>query len=42
MQHTHSAAPVQNGTSPYMGAIAGRVANRIANATFQLDGKTYK
>jgi len=28
--------------SPYFGAIVGRVANRIANATFQLDGKTYK
>jgi len=28
--------------SPYFGAIVGRVANRIANATFELDGKTYK
>lgn len=28
--------------SPYFGAIVGRVANRIANATFQLEGKTYK
>lgn len=28
--------------SPYFGAIAGRVANRIAGASFELDGKTYK
>ena len=28
--------------SPYFGAIVGRVANRIANATFQLEGKAYK
>jgi aldose 1-epimerase len=28
--------------SPYFGAIVGRVANRIANATFTLEGKTYK
>jgi len=28
--------------SPYFGAIAGRVANRIRNATFQLDGQAYK
>jgi aldose 1-epimerase len=28
--------------SPYFGAIVGRVANRIKNATFVLDGKTYK
>ncbi len=26
---------------PFFGAIAGRVANRIANATFSLDGKDY-
>ena len=26
---------------PYFGGIVGRVANRIANATFNLDGKTY-
>jgi aldose 1-epimerase len=29
-------------TNPYFGAIVGRVANRIRNAEFQLDGKTYK
>ena len=28
--------------SPYFGAIVGRVANRIKNATFTLDGKQYK
>ena len=28
--------------SPYFGSIVGRVANRIANATFTLDGKQYK
>ncbi|XP_057835089.1 uncharacterized protein LOC131045512 [Cryptomeria japonica] len=27
---------------PYMGAIMGRVANRIKNAQFTLDGKTYR
>ncbi|KAK3254472.1 hypothetical protein CYMTET_36312, partial [Cymbomonas tetramitiformis] len=27
--------------NPCMGAIPGRVANRISNATFQLEGKTY-
>ena len=27
---------------PFFGANAGRVANRIANARFKLDGKTYK
>eukprot|EP01018_Ginkgo_biloba_P037773 Gb_09747 [translate_table: standard] len=30
-----------NGTSPYFGAIVGRVANRIKNAQFKLNGKTY-
>lgn len=34
--------PYIDGTSPYFGAIVGRVANRIANATFTLDGKVYK
>ena len=28
--------------SPHFGALAGRVANRIAGASFVLDGKTYK
>src|SRR5581483_1365948 len=28
--------------TPYFGAIVGRVANRIKDATFVLDGKTYK
>jgi len=27
--------------NPYMGAVVGRVANRIANGSFNLDGKTY-
>jgi aldose 1-epimerase len=27
--------------SQYFGGIVGRVANRIQNATFELDGKTY-
>ncbi len=26
----------------YLGAIAGRVANRVANARFEMDGKTYQ
>lgn len=34
--------PYLDGTSPYFGAIVGRVANRIANASFTLDGKVYK
>lgn len=37
-----NATTVQDGTSPYMGAIVGRVANRIANATFELDGQRYQ
>ncbi len=28
--------------NPYMGCLVGRYANRIANATFTLDGKAYK
>jgi aldose 1-epimerase len=32
---------VKTGNKPYMGAIIGRYANRIAGGTFQLDGKTY-
>ena len=28
--------------SPHFGALAGRVANRIAGASFELEGKTYK
>lgn len=28
--------------NPYFGATVGRVGNRIANATFELEGKTYK
>ncbi|GAB4816199.1 hypothetical protein N2152v2_003245 [Parachlorella kessleri] len=35
-------APYKDGTSPYMGAVVGRVANRIANARFELDGVEYK
>ena len=29
------------GRNPYMGAVVGRVANRIADAKFNLDGKEY-
>ena len=32
---------LQDGTSPYFGALVGRVANRIADASFELDGETY-
>src|SRR5262245_17813431 len=28
--------------NPYFGATVGRIGNRIANATFELEGKTYK
>ena len=28
--------------NPYFGCVVGRYANRIANASFQLEGKTYK
>lgn len=30
-----------DGSSPYFGAVVGRVANRVANASFQLHGRTY-
>lgn len=33
--------PYEDGTSPYFGALVGRVANRIADATFELDGEVY-
>ena len=29
------------GKNPYMGAVVGRVANRIADGKFSLDGKEY-
>lgn len=29
------------GKNPYMGAVVGRVANRIAEARFSLDGEEY-
>jgi len=35
------AAPYSDGTSPYFGCVAGRVANRIAKGSFSIDGKTY-
>ena len=31
----------QSKGNPYFGCLVGRVANRVANATFALDGKTY-
>ncbi len=31
----------QDGASPYFGALVGRVANRIAEATFELDDEVY-
>jgi aldose 1-epimerase len=36
------AKPYSDGTSPYFGCVAGRVANRIAKGTFVLDGSSYK
>ena len=33
---------MQDGSSPYFGAVVGRVANRIADAEFALEGTTYK
>lgn len=35
------ASAVQNHNSPYFGGIVGRVANRIANGTFVVDGQRY-
>jgi aldose 1-epimerase len=35
-----SESGLQNGSS-YFGALVGRVANRVANARFVLDGKVY-
>ena len=29
------------GKNPYMGAVVGRVANRVAEAKFSLDGEQY-
>ena len=33
---------MQDGRSPYFGAVVGRVANRIADADFVLEGTTHK
>jgi aldose 1-epimerase len=33
---------VSTGNKPYLGALIGRYANRIAGGTFQLDGKAYQ
>lgn len=33
---------LQDGRSPYFGAVVGRVANRIAKGIFTLEGRTYK
>merc|ERR1711915_152443 len=37
----YTSAPPR-GKNPYMGAVVGRVANRIANGKFSLDGKEYE
>ncbi len=34
-------APYTDGSSPYFGCVAGRVANRIEKGSFSLDGTTY-
>ena len=34
--------PYTKDTNPHFGGIVGRVANRIKNASFKLEGKTYK
>ena len=31
----------KHGRNPYFGSVVGRVANRIANAKFELDGETF-
>lgn len=36
-----TAEPYLNGTSPYFGCIVGRVANRIAGASFEIDGERF-
>jgi len=36
------AAPYHDGTSPYFGCVAGRVANRIAKGMFAIDDKQYR
>lgn len=33
---------MQDGRSPYFGAVVGRVANRIARGQFMLEGRAYK
>jgi aldose 1-epimerase len=38
----NDATPYSDGTSPYFGCVAGRVANRIAKGAFTLDGASYK
>ena len=35
------ATPYHDGTSPYFGCVAGRVANRVAKGVFSIDGKQY-
>lgn len=40
-EHYYEIQPLQNDIS-YIGALVGRVANRIAGAQFTLDGTVYK